>query len=256
MVRALSAGKEVIHMINKLFTFDGLPVESKQEEKRGKALPLNLQFFADPGDNPEGGSGDEDIPNLDKLLENPKFKEQYESKFKAGMDERFKKYKGVDVEEYNRLKVEAEKQQPNAETKKPENQTADNDPKKQQIPDEVTKQLELSERRLKVAAMKEFSADAELNAEQRGLFTSLVNIKDVELNDDGEATNLKEIFEELSGKFPGTFAAAADTPDEPTQQNGLYKPGSTKQKTNEKTKVDPAARGLELAKRLYPKKED
>lgn len=238
-------------MINKLFTFGGLPVE-EQKQGAAKRLPLNLQFFADDNADDEGDNasdddnGTDDDFDVDSVLEKPEVKERIEKRFKEQLGKRMKN-KDKEIE---RLKAEL-----GGKTEKPDDE-GDNKRQKTEVPDEVTQRLERAERREKVAVLKGFAVDEGIDA---FLFQKFVDLKDVELDEDGEPVNLDELLEALRDDartaryFAVTDNEDADE-DEPTRKR--YVPGDTKQKTNSKKKVNLADIGKQKALERHQKKED
>jgi len=231
----------------------GLPAK---EEEKVSPLKLDLQFFADedpeddpvddPEDDPEGDFED-DVPNLDELLKDPKFKKQYNAKLKGQLSKRMKKYKDVDPEEYRRLKEQAGKKKDDA---------GDED-ELETLKSELTekeKRIERAERREKRAMVKEFAVDNQVNPK---LLARLINVDDIELDEDGEPENLDDLFEELEEEFPEYFGATDDDEeeDEPKRKRkSTFVPGA-RQKSNKKKKVDPYEAGRLKALERH-KKED
>lgn len=252
-------------MINKLFTLGGLPVEEQtQEAKEAKRLPLNLQYFAtkdddqddndagdDDSDDNDDDSDADDIPDLDTLLQNPKFKAAHEAKLQKQLSRRMKKFKDVDPDEYRKLKA-----QQKGDDNDDEGDKGGNDRKKDSAPDELAQRLARAELREKKALVKEFAVN---NGVDSFLFSKFVDVNDIELNDEGEAENLDDILEELrdDARTAKYFAVMddeeSDEEDEPA--NKQYRPG-TKQKMNKKKKVDPAELGRQKALARHQKKED
>ncbi|MDQ0427683.1 hypothetical protein QOZ98_000508 [Planomicrobium stackebrandtii] len=244
----------LVAMIQNLFKSD-LPAPT--EEKQYKPLQLDLQFFADEGDdddsdddNDDSGDdddADDDEPSLDELLKNPAFKKQYNQKLKDQLGKRMKKFDGVDPEEFKRLKAAAEK-------KDGKKSDEDDDPSKDV---EQQKRLLRAERREKKAVVKEFAVD---NGHNPKLLARLLDVDSIELDEDGEPENLDELFEELEAEFPEHFGAKNEADDEEeddksSKQKSGYVAGRM-QKGNKQKKKDPKARGLELAQRIYGNKEE
>lgn len=226
-------------MTNKLFTS---PLPVKEELKR---LPLNLQFFADNPDNPDNpDQPDEPDFDVNEVLEKPEVKEAVEKRFKEQLGKRLSN-KDKEIE---RLKAELEgKAQPDdkgdKERRKPEDSEA------------VQKIKSEADRRIKVSEMKVFAANEGIDS---FLFRKFVNVDDIELDEDGEATNLNEVLEWLrdDARTAKYFAVTnnEDAPDdEPT--NKQYRPGG-KQKTNEQKKVNLYELGKKAALERQKKKED
>lgn len=228
-----------------------------KEENELKLLPLNLQFFAgdeDPEDDPEDDDPedeqDDDTPDLDELLKDPKFKKQYQAKFKEQLSKRMKKYKDIDPDEYRRLKEQAEKKK----QKEQEDESEEAESLKSELK-EKEKQLLRAERREKRALVKEFAIDNGYNPK---LLARLIDLDAIELDENGEPENLEELFEEIQEEFPEYFRDLSDEDDEQEEKatkKTKYAPGS-QQKGNKKRKVDRRALGAERAKKRHGKKED
>src|SRR4051812_18538807 len=78
--------------------FPSAMVIAEKEEKTPKLLSLDLQFFAGEDDDDDSGDdddsdddSDEDGPNIDELLKDPKFKKQYQAKLKEQLGKRMRK---------------------------------------------------------------------------------------------------------------------------------------------------------------------
>lgn len=230
--------------------------------KEIEPLKLNLQYFADEGDSSDdddtddddNGSDDDagdddDAPDLDELLKDKDFKKQYQKKMKDQLSKRMKKYKDVDPEEYRRLKEKAGK-------KKDEQDDQEDDELetlKSQL-SEKEKRIERAERKEKRAMVKEYAVDNQVNPR---LLSRLINFDDIELDDDGEADNLDDLFEELEDEFPEYLGAPnneddAEDDDEPVKKKkkSSYTPGS-RQKGNPKKKIDPREAGRQRAAERY-----
>ncbi|WP_263707987.1 phage scaffolding protein [Shouchella tritolerans] len=209
-------------------------------------LPMHLQYFADPeGEGDTGDSEPDTAPSLDELLKDPEFKKQYEERFNKGLKKRLKKYEGVDVEEYKRLKEEANKD------------GSDNDEEKGDETDsklnEHEKRLARAERREKRAAIKEYSIEKGVNPK---LAAKLIDIDSIEMDEDGEPTNIEELFEELEEEFPEFFKGQQEEEDTGTQRG--YFPGAT-QKGNSGTKGEDSydvgkSVYARIREKRYPKK--
>ncbi len=203
-------------------------------EKKAPRLDMNLQMFAE--DNNDDDSDDDqgdDTPDLVELLKNPEFKKQYEADMKGKLGKRLKKYKDVDLEEYERLKQEA------AGKKSTDDEEDDN--KSDSKLDEYGKRLARAERKEKRAAVKEYAMENKFNAK---LAAKLISIDEIELDDDGEPTNLEELFEDLAEEFPEYFTEKEE--EEESSKSG-YGPG-VKQKNNSRTKKPD---GYEVGKSSY-----
>lgn len=226
------------------------------EEVRRLPLALDLQFFADDSDDDqddedeeEGGDGsdddDQDDIDLEALLKsNPKAKAKHEELLKTQLDKRMKKFKGVDPAEYRRLKAERDKLDDKG--------NGNDDSDTSQVNEKVLK----AETREKRAAAKEFAIDEGIDPV---LFVKFINLKEIELDEDGDPVNLDELLEDLQeGKYAKYFSANSSDDDEQESNKKKKKgfvPGQTT-KIPSKNKVDPKERGKALAERIYGKKEE
>lgn len=232
------------------------PAPSAAKEER--LLKLDLQFFAgDEEDDDSDGSDDQDdsdeedddgTPNLDELLKNPKFKKQFTDKTKGIVNKRLKKYEGIDPEELRQLKEKAgnKKGKNEDDSDKDETRNAENE-----------KRLLRAERREKTALVKEFAIDNGYNPK---LAARLMKVDAIELDEDGNAENLEELFEELEEEFPEYFSQQDDTDDDeekaPPKKKGTVYNSGPRQKGNKKPpKVDPREAGRLKALERHKKKE-
>ncbi|OKL37001.1 hypothetical protein [Domibacillus mangrovi] len=240
--------KAWFHVLLFLFKMSKKPAPSAVKEE--DLLKLDLQFFADddPEDDPEDDhedDPDDDVPNLDELLKDPKFKKQYNAKLKDQLGKRMSKFKDVDPEEYRRLKEQA------GDKKDKKEDNAGDDAARN---DQNEKRLLRAEHREKTALVKEFAVD---NGHNPKLLARLINIDSIELDEDGNADNLDELFEELEEEFPEYFSLQDDDDDEedPPKKKSRFN-SVPKQKTNPKKKVDPHEAGRQKALERHQKKED
>lgn len=238
---------------------------TKTNEEVKQPLGLNLQFFAeeddegdddvDEGDDDNSDEDDEedDSLDLDELLKDPEFKKQYNKRFKKQMARRLKKFDGIDPEEYRRLKEQAGK-------KKDKQGNEDDDDETETLREQLQakeKKLLRAERREKRAMVKEYAVDNQVNPK---LLSRLINVDDIELDEDGEADNLDDLFEELEEEFPEYFGVTDDEDDEEEYETrkktrrSTYVPGARK-KGNKKKKIDPKEAGRQKALERH-KKED
>ncbi|WP_263708007.1 phage scaffolding protein [Shouchella tritolerans] len=186
-------------------------------------MTFDLQYFAEDDDSgSEGDNDDNGAPSLDELLKNPEFKKQHELFIKKTLAKRMKKFEGVDPEEYKRLKEAAEQ--------KGSDSDEDKDDETDSKLNEHEKRLARAERREKRAAIKEYSIEKGVNPK---LAAKLIDIESIEMDEDGEPTNLEELFEELEEEFPEFFKGQQEEEDTTTQRG--YFPGAT-QKGNSGTK--------------------
>lgn len=209
-------------------------------------LPLNLQFFADGGDDgsddddsDDDGDDSTDEMNLDELLKDPAFKKQYQAKLKEQLNKRMKKYADIDPDEYRRLKEQADKKK--GKDKEDDGEESDS------LSKEKEQKLLRAERREKRAAVKEFAADNGYNPK---LLARLIDIDAIELDEDGEPENLDELFEEIQEDFPEFFGQQDDEEEESTKKKKPgYKPGSN-QKGNKPKEKDNYQVGVSSYERL------
>ncbi|OXS77949.1 hypothetical protein [Domibacillus enclensis] len=244
-----------ISLLTLLNTNKTAPSAAKEE----KLLKLDLQFFADDED-PDGDPDedldadpeedpDDDTPDLEELLKNPKFKKQFTTKTKGIVSKRMKKFEGIDPEELRQLKEKAGKKSTSEEDpdKKDSNRDAETD-----------KRLLRAERREKTALVKEFAIDNGYNPK---LAARLMKVDAIELDEDGNAENLEELFEELEEEFPEYFGPQDEADDEEEKQpkkkaTSIYNSGPRQQKGNKKPpKVDPREAGRLKALERHKKKE-
>lgn len=238
---------------------------STKTNEEVKPLGLNLQFFSDndndndddDGDNDDSdddddSEDDEDSLDLDELLKDPKFKKQYNKRLRKQLGKRMKKFDGIDPEEYRRLKEQAGK-------KKGKQGDEDDDDETETLREQLQakeKKLLRAERREKRAMVKEYAVDNQVNPK---LLSRLINVDDIELDEDGEADNLDDLFVELEEEFPEYFGAIDDEDDDEEEtskksRRSSYVPGARK-KGNKKKKVDPKEAGRQKALERH-KKED
>lgn len=191
-------------------------------------LRLPIQFFSDSSSDPDDGDTDpDDEPSLAELIKNdPKLKQQYQELLKTQLGKRMKKFEGVDVEEYRQLKEKAEKNKNTSEGSEGDNQ----DDLKSELKAKEEKLLR-AELREKRAVVKEFAVDQGVNPK---LLTRLIDLDAIELDENGEADNLDELFEELQEEFPEYFKAIdEEEEEEKVNHSNYYSPGSY-QKVNKK----------------------
>ncbi|WP_144559566.1 hypothetical protein [Shouchella miscanthi] len=191
-----------------------------------KALPMNLQFFAEEEEQDDLDQEEEEsTPDLEELLKNPEFKKQYDAKVGKTIKRRLK----------NAKKEKSEEQEEQS------NQEEEEDNKSNSKLDEHEERLARAERKEKRAAVKEYAMENKFNAK---LATKLISIDEIELDDDGEPTNLEELFEDLAEEFPEFFSEKEE--EEESSKSG-YGPG-VKQKNNSGTKKKDTR---ELGKNAY-----
>ena len=230
-------------------------------ERKGLYFPMRLQFFAegagedDPEDDDlEGGDPEDDELNLDELLKDPKFKAQYQAKFKEQLAKRMKKYKDIDPEEYRRLKEQADK----AKGRQREEDDDETESLKKDLADKE-KKIQQAERREKRVAVKEYAVDNGYNPK---LVARLIDIDKLELDEDGEIVDIDEIMDELIEEFPDLFKQGEDQDDgdeeeeldKKRKKSGSYRPGSS-QKGNGGRKEDKRAKGAQRALQRHKKEE-
>lgn len=250
----------IANIMHKLSTGNLSASESEAKEEM-KPLRLDLQFFAEKGDDDEEddeegdeGKGDDDEeedeeegPDFDELMKNPTFRKKHKERLETQLGKRLKKFEGVDVEEYKRLKAAADK----GKDKKEDNDTNKAD-------DEVAKKLMKVETREKKAAVKTFAVENEVDPE---LLIRFIDLKEIELDEDGDPENLEDLFDDLmeskNAKYFTTASDDDDEEDDPKKKKAskTYSPG-TKQKINKQKKVDPKQAGAAKAAARHKKKEE
>lgn len=255
-----------IHMLVKLYLwfislFERDHSTKTNEDELQEPLKLDLQFFGDDEEDDEDDEGSDDDESdeddeeldLDELLKDPAFKKQYNKRFKKQLGKRMKKFEGIDPEEYRRLKEQAGK-------KKDKQGNEDDDDETETLREQLQakeKKLLRAERREKRAMVKEYAVDNQVNPK---LLARLINVDDIELDEDGEAENLDDLFEELEEEFPEYFGTTDDEDDDKEEETrkktrrSSYVPGARK-KGNKKKKVDPKEAGRQKALERH-KKED
>lgn len=228
------------------------------EDELQEPLKLDLQFFAeedeedeDEGDDDDESDEDDEELDLNELLKDPAFKKQYNKRFKKQLGKRMKKFEGIDPEEYRRLKEQAGK-------KKGKQGDEDDDDETETLREQLQakeKKLLRAERREKRAMVKEYAVDNQVNPK---LLARLINVEDIELDEDGEAENLDDLFEELEEEFPEYFGAVDDEEDDEEEETrkktrrSSYVPGARK-KGNKKKKDDYSQAGIAAFEALKEK---
>lgn len=166
---------------------------------------INLQLFAEGGENPEGGATDpQNTLNLQELLKDETFKKQYEDALKVQLAQRFKKFEGIDVEEYKRLKEE--------ETKKKESEMSEVEKLQKQIADKEV-ELEKFKKSSEIMTKKEIVLDyAVKNGYDPKLATRLVDLNSMKLVE-GNVEDIEGIFSSLAEEFPQVVVEKGDNTD-------------------------------------------
>jgi hypothetical protein len=233
--------------------------ENKQPFYKSLLLPLNLQLFADNGSdggdggNGDGGNGDNgdnngdngqdgngtqtNSLNLDELMKDPAFKAQYQAKLQNTLNTRLKKYEGIDLEEYNRLKQ--------AEQDKQDAELTDLQKKEREIEKLQGKIQSISDRE-KALAVKEFCVDKGYNAKLVSRLINLSSVKEV----DGAYQGIDEAIQELATEFPEVIKVAGQQQDnqqnqQQNQQNS-YSTGAN-QRQNQQRQDNPYETGKSIA---------
>lgn len=207
-----------------------------------------LQTFADGDPDPQGGEGNEgdkgagngnpSTNSLEDLLKNdPDFKKQYEDKIKENLSQRMKKFEGVDLEEYKRLKAEEDK-------KKQENMTeaeklkAELDSYKAK-----TDALEAKERDL---AIKEKALTDGLDAK---LIAKLIDPSSIKRAEEGDGfTGIEEAIEAVKEEFPQLFQSTEGNEPESKKMGASYKLPTQKGNPDHKTKGYDAGKARAMAR--------
>lgn len=231
-----------------------LSAAPEEEETKPQLLKLDLQFFADEDDEEEeeeeddkseGDDDDDDDPEdkstkLDALLKDKAFKRQLSEYMKPQINKRLKKFEGITPEDVKKFKEEQAKKNGGANDDDREDSKA-------------AVKIEKAEIREKRAAAKEFAIDEGIDPV---LFVKFIDVKKIELDEDGEPENLDELLEELQdGKYGKYFAASDDEDDDKKKSNKKYSPGNKNKKLNKEKKVDKAALGAARAEKMYGKKK-
>lgn len=165
------------------------------------------------GEGGQGGSGNGNPSNsLDELLKDAEFKKQYEEKLKEQLGNRMKKFENVDLDEYKRLKEEADK-------KKQEEMT---DLEKAQAEVERLKQQTAAiEAREADLAVKEYAIS---NGYDPKLIARLINKSGIKKGDNGEFEGIKEAVEAVQTEFPQLFQEGNGGEGEGGNQGGFKLP--------------------------------
>src|SRR5699024_7447312 len=179
-------------------------------------------------------------------------KKQYQTKLKDQLKKRMKKYEDAEPEECRRLKEQAGKKKDNQEDDSDDDEL---ESLRTQL-SETDRRIERAERKETRAMVKEKPGDNQVNPK---LLSRRINVDDIELDDDGEAENLDELFEELEEECPEYFGAVDDDEEEEEpprkKRKSSFVPGA-RQKSNKKKKVDPKEAGRQKAMERHKKEED
>lgn len=195
----------------------------------------------DAGDDKGSGAGDQTTNSLDELLKDPTFKAQYTAKLQEQLGSRLKKYEGVDLEEYNRLK-KLEEDKANAELTE-----AQKLQKKVEAYEAKQAQYENKDREF---AVKEYLIDNNLDVK---LISRLIEKSGIKRSEDGESfEGIKEAVEKVAVDFPQLFPTGDDGEDDKSSNPRFKLP---KQKGNPDTKKDPREAGRQRALARHGKKE-
>lgn len=227
---------------------------------KSELLRINLQFFSDAADEgagdgsehegeggedagADGGQDDETPSSLEELFEKfPHLKEQHEKDKKAAVKKAVQK----------RFKD-------NKQDNPPKKEEAGDSDELQTLKEQINQQnalIQKAQEKQNRASIKEFALD---NGYDSQLSAALIRPSDVELDEDGEPSNLAELFEEVAQRFPKYFGSQDDEDVErrsdSNKRTNSYVPGSATKRGNKAAKVDPFELGKQRALARH-KKED
>jgi hypothetical protein len=145
------------------------------------------------GEGGEGGSGNGNPSNsLDELLKDPEFKKAYEAKLQDQLKKRLKKFEGVDVDEYTKLKEEADKKKQSEMTEAQ---------KLQAKIDAMEAERAVFAEREKDIAVKEFAIS---EGHDPKLIARLIDKSGIKKGEGG-FEGIKEAVEAVQAEFPQLF---------------------------------------------------
>lgn len=214
-------------------------------------LPLDLQFFAEGGEDGgegegEGEEGNDDPTNSQidfaEMLKDPTFKAQYEAQLQKNLKQRMKKFESVDIEEYKRLKQlqkEAEEKDL-TELQKAEKRLADLEAANQAFA--------VKEKRI---AVKEYAIDNGMNPK---LIARLVDIDSIEKGEQGWE-GLEEAVESIVNEFPDLFNKGEEDGEGTSTKRTTSTYTPPRQKGNNPTKKNPYDSGKNRALARHKKTE-
>lgn len=171
------------------------------------------------------------------LKDNPLLKKAYTERFNKNMSKRLAKFEGVNVEEYHDLKKrsDAGNLEGDAKTWKDKH-------------DALKEQIKESSQQ---TAIQSVAIDMGLDKEQIAFVASMIKVKNLEMDDEGEWTGIEDEIERIQEKFPRMFASASkddddDSDDQDGKKKSKYNPGKKKH-NNDKKSTDPKERGRQRA---------
>lgn len=147
------------------------------------------------GGNPEGGSGGagNQSNSLEELMKDPTFKAQYEAKMKEQLGNRLKKFEGVDVDEYKRLKEE--------EDKKKQDEMTEAEKLQAKI-DKMNDDLAKAEISMRDVAIKEYAIAQGMDSK---LVSRLIDASVVKRGESGNFEGIEEAVKTVTEEFPQLF---------------------------------------------------
>jgi hypothetical protein len=170
------------------------------------------------------------------LKDNPILKKAYTERFNKNMSSRLKKFDGVDVDEYNDLKKRSGegKLEGDAKTWKDKH-------------DALQVQITESSQR---TAIQTTAIDLGLDKEQIAFVSSMIKVKNLERDDEGEWMGIEDEIDRIKEKFPRMFDQTTSGDGDDDQQDGKkkskYNPGKKKSNGSGK-EVDAKERGRQRA---------
>jgi hypothetical protein len=174
-------------------------------------LPFFDMFYDDGGAGGAGGDQGGEDP-LVGLTEDQKkiIEDQRKKAIEDAVKQRFKKYEGLDADEYKRLKE--------AEDKRKESEKTDLDKERearQKAEDDAKRSKLSAERTLKLADIKVIASELQINPV---LVSKLVDLEAITVKEDGTVEGTKAALEALAKEYPelkkqqtggGSFGAEA-----------------------------------------------
>lgn len=211
-----------------------------------KKFIMDLQMFAvGDGEGGEGAGSTGNSPNLEELLKDPEFKRQYEAQLQEHLSKRLKKYDGVDVDEYRRLKEEAEKKA-EAEMTEIEKAKKEAETYKQKY-EQKEKEFEAKEKGI---AVKEYAIEKGYKSK---LVSKLIDLDKITKDVDGNWVGIEETLTALAEEFPEIKNFVEGGTGE--EGKGVKYGVGSKQKTNEAKPADKYEAGKLKALERHKKKE-
>lgn len=186
------------------------------------------------GEGGEGGGAGAGGSNnsLDELMKDPEFKKAYEAKLQEQLGKRLKKFDGIDVEEFKRLKAEEDKKKEETMTEAQKLQAKIDSMEAERLQFEV---------REKDIAVKEFAISEGLDPK---LIARLIDKSAIKKS--GESfEGVKEAVEAVQSEFPALFQSDGDEGGQGGNQSGQ---GSGFKLPNQKGNTPPKKGGYNAGK--------